>query len=68
MNKFSIFIIILDLDNPLIYEMFEKAETVFGYNLIDVCLNGPSVELNKTKYLLPCVFLANHTGILILFY
>lgn len=50
------------LDEPTIYEMFKQAEEVFGYALMDVCLNGPSSELNKTKYLLPCTFLANMTG------
>lgn len=50
------------LDDPQIYAMFEKAEQVFGFNLMDMCLNGPLTELRKTKHLLPCVFMANHTG------
>lgn len=50
------------LDNPEIYEMFEKAEKVFGFNLMDMCINGPIDELRKTKHLLPCVFLSNQTG------
>lgn len=50
------------LDDPRIYEMFEKAERVFGFNLMDMCLNGPLAELRKTRHLLPCVFMANQTG------
>lgn len=50
------------LDDPEVYEMFERAEKVFGFNLMDMCLNGPLTELRKTKHLLPCVFMANMTG------
>ena len=50
------------LDDPQVYEMFEKAQKVFGFNLMDMCLNGPLPELRKTKHLLPCVFMANMTG------
>ena len=50
------------LDDPEVYEMFNKAESVFGFNVMDMCLNGPLTELRKTKHLLPCVFMANMTG------
>lgn len=50
------------LDDPEVYEMFQKAEQVFGWNLMDMCINGPIDELRKTKHLLPCIFMANMTG------
>lgn len=39
--------------------LIEKANEILGYNLLDLCLNGPEEKLEETKYCQPAMFLAN---------
>ncbi len=42
---------------PLAKEMIEKADSILGYKLSEICFNGPLDELKKTKYTQPALFL-----------
>lgn len=39
--------------------LIEKANEVLGYDILDICLNGPEDKLEQTKYCQPAMFLAN---------
>ncbi len=36
--------------------IFEKAEDILGFDLQELCFNGPKTKLNNTKYTQPAVF------------
>ncbi|KAI4876054.1 hypothetical protein NFI96_030103 [Prochilodus magdalenae] len=40
-------------------EMFTVAQKVLGYDLLDLCLNGPEEDLMKTVHCQPAVFVAS---------
>ncbi|XP_017572345.1 malonyl-CoA-acyl carrier protein transacylase, mitochondrial [Pygocentrus nattereri] len=40
-------------------EMFSVAQKVLGYDLLDLCLNGPEEELMKTVHCQPAVFVTS---------
>src|SRR4030042_2677806 len=40
-------------------EVFKEASDVLGYNLADLCFNGPAEELNKTFRTQPCILTAS---------
>jgi len=46
-------------DMPKVKEMLEKAGPILGYDILDICLNGPESKLEETKYCQPAMFLAN---------
>jgi len=37
-------------------DIFEKANEILGFDLSDICFNGPAEELNKTKISQPAIF------------
>jgi len=41
---------------PAVKDMFEKASAVLGYDLYDVCVNGPKEKLDNTVYSQPALF------------
>jgi [acyl-carrier-protein] S-malonyltransferase len=41
---------------PKVKEMFATASKVLGYDLLDVCLNGPKEKLDNTVYSQPALF------------
>ena len=41
---------------PAARALFEKARTILGYDLVDVCLNGPADKLNSTVVSQPAIF------------
>jgi len=43
-------------DMPKVKEMCDKAAAVLGYDLLDVCLNGPKEKLDNTVYSQPALF------------
>merc|ERR1740123_167014 len=45
-------------DMPAVKTMLTKAEEVLGWNLKDLCLNGPEAQLQETKYCQPAMFVA----------
>ncbi|CAJ1437928.1 unnamed protein product, partial [Effrenium voratum] len=39
--------------------LIDKANSILGYDLLDLCLNGPEEKLEETKFCQPAMFLAN---------
>ncbi|MCE9533705.1 MAG: ACP S-malonyltransferase [Planctomycetes bacterium] len=44
---------------PAAKQLFSDAATILGYDLLDVCLNGPSERLNATDVSQPAIFVAS---------
>lgn len=40
-------------------ELFRVAERVLGYDLLDLCLNGPPAELDRTVHSQPAIFVCS---------
>ncbi|XP_015786474.1 probable malonyl-CoA-acyl carrier protein transacylase, mitochondrial [Tetranychus urticae] len=47
------------LDIPSVQKMFETAESILGYDLLELCLNGPSDELNETIHCQPAIYVTS---------
>ena len=43
---------------PAVVDMLAKARTILGYDLLDLCLNGPKEKLDDTAYAQPALFVA----------
>src|SRR5205814_2663706 len=44
---------------PVARALFDDARSVLGYDLADVCLNGPNAKLNSTAVSQPAIFVAS---------
>src|SRR5262245_34716086 len=44
---------------PAARALFERASAVLGYDLLDVCVNGPAERLNATDVSQPALFVAS---------
>jgi [acyl-carrier-protein] S-malonyltransferase len=44
---------------PAAKALFERASTVLGYDLLNVCVNGPAERLNATDVSQPAIFVAS---------
>lgn len=44
---------------PVVKQLFETANKILGYDLLELCLNGPKAELDRTVYCQPAVFVAS---------
>lgn len=51
---------------PEIFDMYKKAEEILGYDLYDVCINGETEKLSKTKYAQAAIFALSMAGLKIL--
>jgi [acyl-carrier-protein] S-malonyltransferase len=51
------------VDIPAVEKMLASAQTVLGWDLKDLCLNGPEAKLAETKYCQPVMFVAGMAGI-----
>jgi len=45
-------------DIPKVKEMCEKAKEILGYDILDVCINGPKEKLDETVYAQPALYLS----------
>ncbi|CAG9461448.1 unnamed protein product [Pedinophyceae sp. YPF-701] len=45
-------------DLPAVRAMLDKAHAVLGYDLLDVCLNGPKAKLDATEHAQPALLVA----------
>jgi len=43
--------------------MLAKAKTILGYDVLELCLNGPEEKLAETQYCQPCLFIASLAGV-----
>jgi [acyl-carrier-protein] S-malonyltransferase len=50
-------------DIPAVQVYLDKAKSILGWDVLDVCLNGPESKLEETKYCQPCMFIAGLAGI-----
>ena len=48
---------------PKVKEMFDQAKEVLGYDLLDVCLNGPKSKLDNTVYAQPALFVCSMAAV-----
>ena len=44
------------LGTKIAKKYFDKTNELLGYNLLDICLNGPDESLKKTKNTQPAIF------------
>lgn len=47
------------LKYPGVEELYHKASSVLGYDLLKICLNGPKEKLQQTLYCQPAVFVTS---------
>lgn len=47
-----------DQNNSVVKQMLKTAKEILGYDLLDVCLNGPEDKLEQTKYCQPAMYVA----------
>jgi len=45
-------------DMPVVKDMLTKAKDILGYDLLQLCLEGPEDKLEETRYCQPAMFLA----------
>jgi len=45
-------------DIPAVKEMISKASSVLGYDILELCMEGPEAKLEETRYCQPAMFLA----------
>jgi len=50
-------------DLPKVKEMLEKAQPILGYDILDICLNGPEDKLEETRYCQPAMFIGGLAGL-----
>lgn len=49
--------------NAAAKQLFDKASEVLGYDLLDVCVNGPAEKLNSTAVSQPAIFVASMAAV-----
>ena len=47
------------LPYPGVQELYSRASEILGYDLLNICLNGPKQELDKTVHCQPAVFVTS---------
>lgn len=47
------------LNFPGVQDLYDEASSILGYNLLDMCINGPKSELDKTVYCQPAVMITS---------
>lgn len=50
-------------DLPEVKDMLEKAKVILGYDLLELCLNGPEDKLAETRYCQPAMFVGGLAGV-----
>ncbi|CAE7511799.1 Mcat [Symbiodinium pilosum] len=53
-------------DNPTVQKMISSANDILGYDLLEVCLQGPEEKLSQTSICQPAVFLAGMAALEVL--
>eukprot|EP00930_Biecheleria_cincta_P093068 TRINITY_DN8321_c0_g1_i1.p1 TRINITY_DN8321_c0_g1~~TRINITY_DN8321_c0_g1_i1.p1 ORF type:complete len:408 (-),score=104.53 TRINITY_DN8321_c0_g1_i1:245-1468(-) len=48
---------------PAAKELFDKASSILGYDLLDKCVNGPKEELDTTAVSQPAIFVASMAAV-----
>jgi len=50
-------------DLPAVKDMLEKAKGILGYDILEICLNGPEEKLEETRYCQPAMFIGGLAGL-----
>jgi len=50
-------------DIPEVKEMLSKAQSILGYDLLDLCLKGPEEKLEMTNFCQPAMFVGGLAGV-----
>merc|ERR1719414_247213 len=50
-------------DIPKVQEMLEKSKDILGYDILELCLNGPEEKLEETRYCQPAMFIGGLAGV-----
>ena len=51
------------MDIAAVKEMVEKSKPILGYDILEICLNGPEDKLEETRYCQPAMFLGGLAGL-----
>jgi len=49
-------------DDPAVQDMLEKSKEILGWDVLDLCQNGPEEKLEQTQYTQPCMFIGGLAG------
>merc|ERR1712014_157994 len=50
-------------DMPKVKEMLDKSKDILGYDILEICLQGPEAKLEETKYCQPAMFIGGLAGL-----
>merc|ERR1711957_702423 len=50
-------------DIPKVKEMLEKANTILGWDVLQLCSVGPEAKLEETRFCQPAMFIAGLAGV-----
>eukprot|EP00930_Biecheleria_cincta_P037952 TRINITY_DN2607_c0_g2_i1.p1 TRINITY_DN2607_c0_g2~~TRINITY_DN2607_c0_g2_i1.p1 ORF type:complete len:427 (+),score=105.85 TRINITY_DN2607_c0_g2_i1:71-1282(+) len=50
-----------DMDS--VKDMLAKSKDILGYDILDICLNGPEAKLEETRYCQPALFIGGLAGL-----
>jgi len=50
-------------DMPAVKDMLEKSKPILGWDVLDLCLNGPEAKLEETKQCQPAMFIGGLAGL-----
>mmetsp|Transcript_43898 Transcript_43898/g.77738 ORF Transcript_43898/g.77738 Transcript_43898/m.77738 type:complete len:406 (-) Transcript_43898:190-1407(-) len=50
-------------DLPKVKDMLEKSKEILGYDILQICLEGPEEKLEETRYCQPALFIGGLAGV-----
>eukprot|EP00413_Alexandrium_margalefii_P027625 CAMPEP_0204561126 /NCGR_PEP_ID=MMETSP0661-20131031/33005_1 /ASSEMBLY_ACC=CAM_ASM_000606 /TAXON_ID=109239 /ORGANISM="Alexandrium margalefi, Strain AMGDE01CS-322" /LENGTH=502 /DNA_ID=CAMNT_0051568515 /DNA_START=44 /DNA_END=1552 /DNA_ORIENTATION=+ len=50
-------------DLPAVKEMLDKAQSILGYDLLELCMKGPESKLEQTKHCQPAMYVGGLAGV-----
>mmetsp|Transcript_73013 Transcript_73013/g.158470 ORF Transcript_73013/g.158470 Transcript_73013/m.158470 type:complete len:450 (-) Transcript_73013:59-1408(-) len=48
---------------PAVRDMLERGRSILGYDILELCLEGPEAKLEETRYCQPAMFIAGLAGL-----
>jgi [acyl-carrier-protein] S-malonyltransferase len=50
-------------DDPAVKDMLDKSKDILGWDVLDLCLNGPEERLENTQYTQPAMYIGGLAGV-----
>jgi len=50
-------------DDPVVKDMLQKSKDILGWDVLDLCLNGPESKLEQTSYTQPVMYIGGLAGV-----